>query len=73
MEFATLAYELFLFAIGLYMYLFAIGKVSSKDTAVQKKANDFRAKNKGWMRLLGLALMAIMTVNIVLHLMQWGG
>jgi hypothetical protein len=72
MEFVTLAYELFLLAIGVYMYLFAIGKVASKDPSVQKKANDFRARNKGWMRILGLALMAIMTVNIVLHIMQWG-
>lgn len=72
MEFITLAYELFLFGIGLYMYLFSTGKISSKDSAVQKKANEFRKKNSGWMRILGLALMAIMTVNIVLHIMQWG-
>lgn len=73
MELITFIYEFSLLAIGVYMYLFAIGKIQSKDPAMQKKANDFRAKNGTWMRILGLALMAMMTVNLFLHLMQWGG
>lgn len=70
MELITFIYEFSLLAIGVYMYLFAIGKVQSKDPAMQKKADDFRAKNGTWMRILGLGLMAIMLVNLVLHFMQ---
>ena len=73
MEFITLLYELSLLAIGVYIYLFAVGKIQSKDPAMQKKANEFRAKNGTWMRILGLILMAITVFNLALHIMQWGG
>ena len=71
MDYLGLLFELIFLAIGLYMYLFAIGKIRSKNPDMQKKADEFRQKNKTWMRLLGLALTAIMVVNIILHLMQW--
>lgn len=72
MEFLGLLFEFIFLAIGVYMYLFAIGKLQSKDSALQQKAEKFRKENAGWMRIMGLALAAIMTVNIFLHLMQWG-
>lgn len=67
MQVASLIIEILLFGLGLYLYLYALGKVRAKDPAVQKKMDDFRTQNKGWMRYGGLALMAIMLVNIVLH------
>ena len=70
MQAASLVIEVLLFGLGLYLYLFAIGQVRAKDPEVQKKMNEFRAQNKGWMRYGGLALMAIMLVNIVLHIKE---
>ncbi len=70
MQAASLVIEVLLFGLGLYLYLYALGKVRAKDPAVQKKMDDFRSQNKGWMRYGGLALMAIMLVNIVLHIKE---
>ena len=67
MQVASLVIEILLFGLGLYLYLYALGKVRAKDPAVQKKMDDFRSQNKGWMRYGVLALMAIMLENIVLH------
>lgn len=63
-----LLFECLFFGIGLYMYLFAIGKVQSKNPSQAKKMNEFRKENATWMRLLGLAVMAIMFLNIVVHI-----
>lgn len=73
MQVASLVIEVLLFGLGLYLYLFAIGQVRTKDAEVQKKMNDFRSQNKGWMRYGGLALMAVMLVNIVLHVRELMG
>jgi len=73
MQVASLVIELLLFGLGLYLYLFAIGQVRAKNPEAQKKMNDFRSQNSGWMRYGGLALMAIMLVNIVLHVRDMMG
>lgn len=70
MEIASLFIELLLFGLGLYLYLYARGAIRSKNPETQKKMEDFRAANATWMRFLGLALMAIMLINIVLHLRE---
>ena len=62
--------ELFLLAAGLYLYLFARGRVSFGTPEQRARAEVFRADNKGWLRLLGLALAAVMAVNVVLHVME---
>lgn len=67
MQIASLIIELLLFGLGLYLYLYARGRIRAKDPQTQKKMDDFRQSNGAWMRLGGLALMAIMLVNIVLH------
>ena len=68
MEYTGLIFELvFLFA-GIYLYLFSIGKVSTLDPERKKSSEEFRQKNQGWLRIVSLALVAIMLVNVVLHI-----
>ncbi|OAV45386.1 hypothetical protein [Lewinella sp. 4G2] len=59
--------EVVLFASGLYLYLFARGIVKLSDSEVGQRARAFRDENSTWMRLLGLALAAIMALNIFAH------
>jgi len=70
MEYIGLFFEIVFFAIGLYLYLFARGKFKVKDTKTRERMEAFRQKNSGWMRFVGLALMAVMLVNIALHVQQ---
>lgn len=56
-------------AIGVYLYLFARGLIRFGSSEVRERSEAFRKENKTWMRYLGLALAAIMLVNIVLQLM----
>ena len=66
-------FELLLFLFGLYLYLYAIGKLQPKSGSAQAQVANFRERNGWWMRLGGLAIMAIMLVNIYLHIVQlWG-
>lgn len=62
--------EVFLFALGLYLYLFARGLVKFGKPEARARAEEFRKGNALWMRLLGLALAAIMGLNIALHVME---
>lgn len=62
-----LAEFLFLGA-GIYLYLFAIDRLNFKSAEAKKKAEEFRSKNGGMIRILALLLMAIMLVNIVVHI-----
>ena len=66
MEYVGLFFEVVFFALGVYLYLFARGK----DSETRQKMEKFREKNAGWMRLVGLALMAVMLLNIALHVQQ---
>lgn len=54
------------FAIGLYLYLFARGLIRFGKPDARARAEAFRKDNATWMRLLGLALAAIMAINIFL-------
>lgn len=65
-----LVLEILLFALGLYLYLFARGFIKVKDVDRAAKAEAFRQDNATWMRLLGLALAAIMFFNILAHLRE---
>jgi hypothetical protein len=62
--------ELLFFLLGLQVYRFASGKIVSKDEKARARAEQFRAENAKWMRPLALLLMAIMAVEIALHLSQ---
>ncbi len=68
MEFLGLFFELVLFALGAYLYLFSRGFFKAKDPNLAEKSEAFRKDNATWMRILGLFLAAIMLVNIVLHI-----
>ena len=70
MEFFGLLVEILLLALGVYLYLFARGIIKVKDAERRQRAESFRQQNASWMRLLGLALAAIMLMNVVLHISQ---
>ncbi|SEP56421.1 hypothetical protein [Neolewinella agarilytica] len=65
-----LVLEVLLFALGLYLYLFARGVLSFGSDESKARAEEFRKGNALWMRLLGLALAAIMAINIVVHVKE---
>ena len=67
-EYAGLIFELLFLGLGIYMYLFATGVVKFKDPAARERAEQFRKQNHVWMRLLALALIAIMGLNVAIHL-----
>ncbi len=69
-EIISLLIELAFLIAGIYVYLFSIGRVRAKDPALSKKAESFRARNGGWLRILSLALIALMAVEIYLHITQ---
>ncbi len=68
MEYLGLILEFIFLGIGIYFYLFSIGKINSKNPEAQKKADAFRQGNQRWLRLLSLALIALMSVEIILHI-----
>ncbi len=66
-----LVFEFIFLAIGICLYLFAVGRLNFSDPDKQKWATDFREKNSSWLRLAALALTAIMLVNLYLHLQMY--
>lgn len=70
MEYLGLLIELLFLAMGVYIYLFSIGRLRSGDAKTQERAEAFRRRNAGWMRFASLLLIALMVVNIYLHVAQ---
>lgn len=70
MEYIGLILEIVFLLFGVYVYLFAIGKTKAKDAASQQRAEAFRKSNGWWLRLASLALVAIMLINIIVHIQQ---
>ncbi len=70
MDIFGLLFELLFLAMGIYLYLFSIGKVTAKNEAARERGEAFRQKNGWWLKYLSLALIAIMVVNIYLHITQ---
>ena len=70
MEFAGLFFEIIFLVFGIYLYLFSRGRLKAKDPNTQAKAEAFRKNNATWLRLAALAIVAIMTLNIFVHLSQ---
>lgn len=62
-----LVFDVIFFALAVYLYLFATGKVKSADPKKQARAEEFRLKNAGWLRIASLALAALCLVNIILR------
>ncbi|MCI4647451.1 hypothetical protein [Phaeodactylibacter sp.] len=73
MEYLGLLMELIFLVFGVYLYLFSIGRVQAGDPESRKKAEAFRQRNAGWMRIGALAIIAIMVVNLYLHFVQLSG
>ncbi len=69
-EILGLIIELIFLALAIYLYLFSIGKIKTKDESLQKKGDAFREKNGTWLRILSLAMTIIMLINVLLHLKQ---
>ena len=70
MEYLGLIFEFLFLGAGIYLYMFAAGKLKSRNIAVSEKSEAFRTANGGWLRILSLALMAVMIINIILHIQQ---
>lgn len=70
MEYTGLIFEVIFLLMGVYLYMFSIGKVKSNDPEKQKKAEEFRVQNGGWLKLVSMALVAIMLVNLYLHIQE---
>lgn len=73
MKYIGLLVELILFAFAVYIYLFAIGKMTQSNkikAADKEKAEAFRQENKSWMKPMSLLLAAILLVEIVLNVKQ---
>lgn len=69
MEFLGLIAEFLFLAMAIYVYLFATGRVQpGGDAQRQERAREFRDKNGWWLRLAALALLAVMSMNIYLHI-----
>ncbi len=73
MEFLGLILELLFLFTGIYVYLFARGWVNFKGEHNKARAEKFREDNKGWMRPLALLLIAVMALNIFIHISQFFG
>ncbi|MBK7407669.1 MAG: hypothetical protein IPL49_15230 [Saprospirales bacterium] len=69
-EYLGLLFEFLFLGIGVYLYLFARGLLKAGNPELQKRAEAFRQANGWWLRLLALAIVAIMVLNIYLHLRQ---
>jgi hypothetical protein len=65
--------EILLFALGLYLYLFARGMISFGKAESKARAEAFRKDNSTWMRLMGLALAAVMAMNVFFHVKEMMG
>ena len=70
LDIVGLLFELLFLAAGVYLYLFAIGKINFADRRTQEQASRFREKNRSWLRILALGMTAIMSINVLVHLLQ---
>jgi hypothetical protein len=68
MQILGLLFEVALFAAACFLYFFSIGALPSKSGKRASEVEAFRRENSRWLRLLSLALMAIMFVNIFISL-----
>lgn len=65
--------EIAFLALGLYLYLFARGLVSFGKPEARARAEAFRKDNATWLRLMGLALAAVMALNVFFHVKELMG
>jgi hypothetical protein len=70
MEYLGLLVEVLFLLLGIQVYRFATGRIRPRKPEAQARSEQFRQENKGWMRILSLALIAIMAIEISLHIVQ---
>lgn len=68
MDYLGLLFEFIFLGIGIYLYLFVRGFIKQKDPDKQAKMDEFRKQNGWWLRMAAIALMAVMTLNIAMHI-----
>lgn len=68
MEYLGLLFEVLLLGIGIYLYLFSSGRLKAKDAEAQKKADAFRQSTGPLLKYGSLLLIAILSVEIILHI-----
>ncbi len=68
MSYLGLVFEIIILIGAVYGYLFSIGRFSSKDPEIRKKAEAFRKSNGWWLRIGCLLVIALMAVEIYLHI-----
>ena len=61
-----LLFEILFLCAGIYLYLYSVGKVNTTDPDKKKQSEEFRQNNK-WLKPLSMILIAIMLVEIILH------
>jgi hypothetical protein len=67
MEYLGLLFELLFFALGAYVYALTRGLLHVND-AVKPFYDNFMKENKTMLRILSLLVIAIMGLNIILHI-----
>lgn len=70
MEIVSFIFEIIFLGIGIIAYRFSTGKIKAKTPESQANLENFRKENKGWLRIVSLLLIAIMCIELALHVMQ---
>lgn len=68
MGYLGLVFEIIILITAVYGYLFSRGRFSSKDPEIRKKADAFRKENGWWLRMGCIAIIALMSIEIILHI-----
>ncbi|MEZ4951721.1 MAG: hypothetical protein R2769_17225 [Saprospiraceae bacterium] len=69
MDITGLIFEFIFLGMGIYLYMFSIGKVKAKNQEARERGENFR-KNNRWLRIASLLLVAIISLNIFFHIKE---
>lgn len=67
-EYVGLFFEVLFFLIGLYVYMLSRGLVKVQDPSLAKQFHSLKKRYGVLIRIISLALTAVMFMNIVLHI-----
>jgi len=68
MEYLGLIFEFIFLGLGIYIYLFSRGAIKARSPEAAKQAEQFRNKNGRWLRIVSILLIAVMSIEIILHI-----
>lgn len=66
MDYIGLFFEIIFFCAGIALYLFATGRMKFSNFEAEAKAAKIRRENGSMLRILSLAVVAIMFLNMYL-------